>query len=176
MVKFIVQKEECSEESISNNSNQPSDDFSINIQISKRNIKNVKIGKFSFDEDTITRVSIVKLSSLGYKIKEIAKLLKISRMLAWKWAHWDKYKGKGNRKSKFTEDEKRYLCNKVDGKITGKEGISSRALKKDFFEKFNKNICHSTINTILNKNLSRPLRIVNTFYLSKAHEEKRLKF
>ena len=85
-------------------------------------------------------------------------------MLAWKWKNYNKFEGKGKRKSKFTEEEKQYLCNKVDGKITGKEGVSSRALRKDFFDKFNKSISHSTINTIINENLSRPLKVINTFF------------
>ena len=53
---------------------------------------------------------------------------------------------------------------------------SSRELIKEFFEEFNKTICKSTINTILNNNLSKPLKITNTFKLTNTHEEKRIKF
>ena len=49
-------------------------------------------------------------------------------------------------------------------------------MKKEFQENFNKNISHTTINNILNKNLSKPLKVVNTFLLNESHEEKRKKF
>ena len=38
---------------------------------------------------------------------------------------------------------------------------------------FNKSIFHSTVNSILNKGLSKPLRIINTFPLTDVHEVKR---
>ena len=97
-------------------------------------------------------------------------------MLAWKWANYEKYKGKGKRKSKFSLNEKKFLCDKADGKLTSKDGASSRNLQKEFYKKFQKQISHSTVNTILNEGLSKPLKIINTFSLSKTHEEKRLNF
>ena len=49
-------------------------------------------------------------------------------------------------------------------------------LPKEFYDNFNKSISHTTINNILNKELSKPLKIINTFNLTKIHEEKRIKF
>ena len=51
-----------------------------------------------------------------------------------------------------------------------------KGTKKEFFEEFNKTICKSTINTILDNNLSKPLKITNTFKLNNTHEKKRIKF
>lgn len=97
-------------------------------------------------------------------------------MLAWKWMNYSKFKGKRKRKSKFNDEEKEYLCEKVKGKIVGKEGSSSRRLTNEFVEKFNKNISHTTVNSILNQGLSKPLKVLNTFHLTKSHENKRVKF
>ena len=72
----------------------------------------------------------MKLKQLGYKIKEITKILKISRNLAWKWYYYEKHEGKGERKSKFSSEEKKFLCDKVERKITGNDGASSRLLTK----------------------------------------------
>ena len=146
------------------------DDFNINIK------GKFKIGKKSFDDMTLTRCAIVKLSILGYKIKKICEILKIKPSLAWKWSHFERFKGKGERKSKFSEEEKKFLCNHADGKISDLEGASSRKLKEIFSEQFNKKISHTTVNSILNLGLSKPLRIINTFLLTKEHEEKRINF
>ena len=135
-----------------------------------------KIGKHTLDEQTLTRASIVKLTLLNYPIKEITKLLKISRSLACKWAHYEKKESTGKRHSKFNEAERQYLLKKTQGKIIGIDEPSSRDLKKEFFEEFNKNISHTTINNILNTKLSKPLKITNTFKLTNTHEGKRFKF
>ena len=185
MVKFVLtkvkkdnsksfdSKEIDENNSVSNDENS----FSINIKINKKeNKKNIKIGKYIYDDNTMTRVAIVKLKNLGYKIKDITKILKISRMLAWKWYYYEKYEGKGTRKSKFSSDEKKFLCNKVEGKITGKDGASSRSLTKEFYDVFKKSISHTSVNNILNQGISKPLKVINTFNLTKLHEEKRQKF
>ena len=177
MVKFLVTKEKedlpkTEDELVSDEENT----LPIEIKIKKSSKQNIKVGKYLFDDETLTRASIVKLAKLGYKIKDITKILKISRMLAWKWFNFEKYKGKGTRKPKFNSDEKKFLCDKVEGKITGKDGASSRNLQKEFFQKYNKSISHTTVNTILNEGLSKPLKVINTFYLTQIHEEKRKKF
>ena len=146
------------------------EDFIIDIK------EKIKIGKHLFDESTVTRCAIVKLILLGYRIKEISDILKIRPSLAWKWSHFEKFKGKDSRKYKFTKEEKEFLCNQADGKVTGLERASSRELQNIFKEKYNKDISHSTVNSILNKGLSKPLKIVNTFVLTKEHELKRLDF
>ena len=86
MVKFVVKNTEIDENSGENvikfnNANS----ISIYIKIKKSYKKDIKIVKYLFDDETLTRASIVKLALLGYKIKEITKLLKINRRLALKW-------------------------------------------------------------------------------------------
>ena len=136
----------------------------------------VAVYKTIFDEDLLTRAAIVKLSKLKYTVWEITKILNISRKLAWKWANYTNFEGKGHRRSKFNDEEKKFLCEKAIGKITGKDGVSSRNLKKEFYEKFNKKISHSSINNILNEGLTQPLRVRNVFSLTELHKEKRKKF
>ena len=95
--------------------------------------------------------AIVKLTLLKYPIKEITKILKVSRMLAWKWAHFENYEATGKRKTKLDYNEQQFLLKKTEGKIVGIDAPSSRELKKEFFEEYNKNISHTTINNFLNK-------------------------
>ena len=151
-------------------------DISINITIPQNQPEKIKVGKNYYDNHTLTRLAIVKLSQLGYNCMRICSILKSPRMLTWKWMNYTKFEAKGTRRSKFNDEEKEFLCNKVKGKIVGKEASSSRRLATDFYEKYNKTISHSTINNILNDGLSKPLKVVNTFKLTKTHEDKRLKF
>ena len=144
MVKFKTSKEIVVENSSDDSINE---NISINIKIKEK----IKIGKTIFDEDLLTRAAIVKLSKLKYTVWEITKILNISRKLAWKWANYTNFEGKGHRRSKFNDEEKKFLCEKAIGKITGKDGVSSRNLKKEFYKKFNKKISHSSINNILNE-------------------------
>ena len=130
MVKFITSSKINVELKKNNDSKEIDDSISIDIKIKRQPIK---IGKYSFDENTITRVSIVKLKQLGYTITQIAKILKISKMYAWKWSNYDRFQGKGFRKSKFSQEEKEYLCNTANGKITGKDEVSLKAITKNIF-------------------------------------------
>ena len=175
MVKFKIEKENDLIES-EKNSNESDLDISININIKPSKPDKIKIWKKYYDEQTLTRLAIVKLSKLGNNCVRISKILKTSRMLTWKWMNYKKFEGKGYRLSKFSDEQKEYLCNKVKVKIVGKDGSSSRRLTKDFFEKYNTKISHSTVNNILNIGLTKPLKVINTFHLTKLHEDKRLKF
>ena len=73
MVKFLIKKFDIDEvkdnnDNISDMENiQPSEEnsISIDIKIKKSSNKNIKIGKYLFDEETLTRASKVKLSKLG---------------------------------------------------------------------------------------------------------------
>ena len=143
MEKFLISKEEskdCSHDDLDKDENDSNSDDSLPVEITiKKTInKNIRIGKYSFDEETLTRASIVKLAKLGYKIKQISKILRINRNIAWKWYNFERCKGKGTRKPKFTTEEKKFLCEKVEGKVIGKDEASSRALQKEFYEKFKK--------------------------------------
>ena len=178
LTKIIIRKKKKKnrESNLELSDSESDNDFSINIKIKNKQTKDIKIGKYLFDEDTLTRVSIVKLSRLGYSINQISNILNVSRMLAWKWSNFEKFKGKGFRNKKFTDEERQFLCEKANGKTTIKDGASTRNLKKEFYSKFKKSISHTTIGNILNTGLTKPLRIVNTFLLTDLHKEKRKKF
>ena len=175
MVKFKIEEDKAPIKS-DEEFNDSDLDISIKINIKPGKSEKIKIGKKYYDEQTLTRLAIVKLSKLNYSCLKICKILHTSRMLTWKWMNYKKFEGKGCRVSKFNDEQKEYLCNKVKGKIVGKDGSSSRRLTKDFFEKYHKKISHSTVNNILNNGLTKPLKVINTFHLTKLHEEKRLKF
>ena len=115
----------------------------------------------------------MNFSKLGYTIKQINKILRISRNLAWKWYNFDKYKGKWNSQTKILK-KKKFLFEQVERKIRGKDGASFRVLQKEFYEKIKK-ISHTTIKTMLNESLSKPFKVINTFNLTRLHEEKRIK-
>ena len=181
MAKFIVQHEDKINENVLNFDNNltisESENDGIAVAIKAPKTKRLfKIGKFTLDEECITRAAIVKLKLLNYPIKKIRRILDVSRMLAWKWSHFENFEASGKRKKKLNEDEKQFLLKKTEGKIIGIDAPSSRELKKEFFEEYNKNVSHITINNILNQNLSKPLKIINTFFLTDSHEEKRKKF
>ena len=127
MVKFKIEKENDLIES-EKNSNESDLDISININIKPSKPDKIKIWKKYYDEQTLTRLAIVKLSKLGNNCMRICKILKTSRMLTWKWMNYKKFEGKGYRLSKFSDEQKEYLCNKVKVKIVGKDGSSSRRL------------------------------------------------
>ena len=92
MAKFIVKHED--EDKIDENchnldynltiSEIENDDLAIAIKIHKKK-RLFKIGKFTLDEECITRAEIVKLKLLNYPIKKIRRILDVSRLLAWKW-------------------------------------------------------------------------------------------
>jgi len=181
MAKFIVQHEDKINENVLNFDNNltisESENDGIAVAIKAPKTKRLfKIGKFTLDEECITRAAIVKLKLLNYPIKKIRRILDVSRMLAWKWSHFENFEASWKRKKKLNEDEKQFLLKKTEGKIIGIDAPSSRELKKEFFEEYNKNVSHITINNILNQNLSKPLKIINTFFLTDSHEEKRKKF
>ena len=117
MVKFSISKEEpkeCSKVYSDKDENESNleDSLPIKITIRKTINKNVRIGKYSFDEETLTRALNVRLANLRHTVNQISKILRISRNLAWKWYNFDKFKGKGTRKPKFSEEEKKFLRDK----------------------------------------------------------------
>ena len=62
---------------------------SISMKESKE-IKRTKIGNKEYDEDTMNRITIVRLTHVGMKPEEIKKILNVSRSLLWKWVHYDR--------------------------------------------------------------------------------------
>ena len=69
----MEQKKESSEEDME----------SISMKESKE-IKRTKIGNKEYDEDTMNRITIVRLTQVGMKPEEIKKILNVSRSLLWK--------------------------------------------------------------------------------------------
>ena len=95
MFKVIKQNKEKSKEKTKKDIKQDNneieeclDDFTI------KNTEKIKIGNKYFDEQTLTRCAIVKLSILNYKIRQICKILRIKSSLAWKWSHNENFYGK----------------------------------------------------------------------------------
>ena len=70
MVKFKIEKENDLIEK-ENNSSESDLDISININIKPSRPDKIKIGKKYYDEETKTRLAIVKLSKLGYNCMKI---------------------------------------------------------------------------------------------------------
>ena len=67
MAKFLISKEErkdCSHDDLDKDENGSNSDDSLPVEITiKKSItKNIRIGKYSFDEETLTRAAIVKLA------------------------------------------------------------------------------------------------------------------
>ena len=87
MVKFKTMDYSKQKKSDSND-----DSIDINIKVPKND--KIKIGKYNYDHNTITRLAIVKLSQLGYNLSKICKILKVS-----KWMNYRNFEGKGFRKS-----------------------------------------------------------------------------
>ena len=78
MAKFIVHKMFNNNEINEEQNNELSileEEDNEQIIINNKVKRFFKIGKHTLDEQTLTRASIVKLTLLNYKIKEITKLL-----------------------------------------------------------------------------------------------------
>ena len=51
--------------------------------------KKTRIGNKIYDEDTLNRITIVRLTQLGVKPTEINRMLKVSKSLLYKWVNND---------------------------------------------------------------------------------------
>ena len=85
------------------------------------------------------------------------------------------------RKSKLKPRHIQFIKKMADGKYTGIDQASSRMIAYKLQRKFNRNlkkmaftVCHSTVNKILNKVLSRPRKAKTTFKLTKENKDKRI--
>ena len=90
MVKFKIEEDKAPIKS-DEEFNDSDLDISIKINIKPSKSEKIKIGKKYYDEQTLTRIAIVKLSKLGYNCKRICKILKTSRMFTWKWMNYKKF-------------------------------------------------------------------------------------
>ena len=118
----MEQKKESSEEDME----------SISMKESKE-IKRTKIGNKEYDEDTMNRITIVRLTQVGMKPEEIKKILNVSRSLLWKWVHYDqRVPKKMGRPKKFNEEQLDFIYKNAEGKLTISNRASSSNIEKIF--------------------------------------------
>ena len=87
-----------------------------------------------------------------------------------------KWNTKKGRPEKFTEEEKNFIYNTSEGKLTVVNKISSRNISSQFSNKFNKTISKSTINNLLLEKFGKPYRGINSILLTEDHIAQRLLF
>ena len=80
------------------------------------------------------------------------------------------------RPSKFTNEQKEYICNSSEGKLTIINKVSTRNLASDFEKVFKKSISKSTISNILYEKFGRPYKGINSVLLTEDHIAQRLDF
>ena len=142
-----------------------------------KNANLTRIGSQFYDKDTLNRITIVRLTQIGLSQMEIRRILNVSKSLVSKWANYDKreHKKKG-RPEKFNEEEKNFIYQTSEGKLTVINKTSSRNISSQFFNKFNKTISKSTINNLLLERFGKPYRGVNSILLTEDHMAQRLLF
>ena len=80
------------------------------------------------------------------------------------------------RPQKFTKEQKEYLFNKSEGKLTVLNKVSTRNLALDFEKEFQTKISKSTVNNILYEKYGKPYKGVNSILLTEDHIKQRLAF
>jgi transposase len=117
-------------------------------------------------------------------IRNIAAKFKVSPKTVMKWKKRDFVAdAKKTRTPKLKSKHIEYIRKLADGKYTGIDQASSRMIASSLERKFNKNlkkitfsICHSTVNKVLNKILSKPRKSKQTFKLSGKNKDSRINF
>ena len=142
-----------------------------------KNANLTRIGSQFYDKDTLNRITIVQITQIGLPQIEIRIFLKVSKALISKWANYDKreHKKKG-RPEKFNEEEKNFIYQTSEGKLTVINKTSSRNISSQFFNKFDKTISKSTINNLLLERFGKHYRGVNFILLTEDHMAQRLLF
>ena len=142
-----------------------------------KNANLTRIGSQFYDKDTLNRITIVQLTQIGLSQMEIRRILNVTKSLVSKWANYDKreHKKKG-RPEKFNEEEKNFIYQTSEGRLTVINKTSSRNISSQFFNKFNKTISKSTINNLLLERFGKPYRGVNSILLTEDHMAQRLLF
>jgi len=136
-----------------------------------------RIGNKFYDEDTMNRITIVRLTQVGIEPSKIRKMLKISRSLLSKWVNYAKRPMKKmGRPPKFNTEHKNFLYESAEGKLTIINKVSSRNLAVKFEEEFGKKISYSYVNKLLFNKFGRPYRGINTVLLKEDHIKQRLDF
>ena len=141
------------------------------------NKKYTRIGNKLYDIETLNRITIVRLTQVKVPPKKIRALLDVSRALVSKWANYKKREPKKmGRPPKFTKEQKEYLINKSEGKLTVLNKVSTRNLAIDFEKEFNTSISKSTVNNILYEKFGKPYKGVNSILLTEDHLKQILAF
>ena len=135
------------------------------------------IGNKTYDENTLNRITIVRLTQLGYSHAEIRKILRVKKSLVSKWMNYEKrIPKKMGRPKKFSEEQKNFIYGESEGKLTILNKSSSRNISRKFKEKFNQSISKSSVNNILFEKFGRPYRGINSILLTEEHIIQRLNF
>lgn len=115
---------------------------------------------------------------LGWSLRKIERTLSFSRTSIRIWINRPDLQPKKRvkKKLKVTQEIKDFCCELAKNKWTGKDGASCRKITTVVNKEFNTNLHYTTINSILRKSLSRPIKCKNTFLLNEKQKEKRLLF
>ena len=136
-----------------------------------------RIGNKLYDEHTLNRITIVRLTQLGIPPSIIKNMLKISGALLYKWTNYDKRKPKKmGRPLKFDKEQLDFIYKTSEGKLTIENKVSSRDIAAKFYKKFNKKISYSYICKLLLNKFGRPYRGLNSVLLTQDHISQRLLF
>ena len=80
------------------------------------------------------------------------------------------------RPPKFTKEQKEYLFNKSEGKLTVLNKVSTRNLALGFKKAFQTSISKSTVNNILYEKFGKSYKGVNSILLTEDHNKQRFSF
>ena len=139
--------------------------------------KFTRIGNKLYDEHTLNRITIVRLTQIGIPPSLIKKMLNISGALLYKWKNYDKRTPKKmGRPLKFEQEEIDFIYNESEGKLTIENKASSRDIAAKFYKKFNKKISHSYVCKLLLNKFGRPYRGLNSVLLTDDHVSQRMLF
>ena len=154
----------------------PSDGFDQS-QYSENAPKLTRIGNKLYDEHTLNRITIVRLTQIGIPPSLIKRMLNISGALLYKWKNYDKRTPKKmGRPLKFDQEQIDFIYNESEGKLTIENKASSRDIAAKFYKKFNKKISHSYICKLLLNKYGRPYRGLNSVLLTDDHVSQRILF
>jgi transposase len=107
---------------------------------------------------------------------EIAKTLKVSHQLVYKWKN-KQVEPRKPRKPKLTKKYLKLMREWAEGKSTGVDMASSRKITRKLNFKFkNLSVSHMTVNRTLNKILTKPRKLRKVFYLNDDHLQQRKDF
>jgi transposase len=133
------------------------------------------------NNNKIKALTIRELLKNGMKPKEVAQKLNTSLQLVYKWRKRDPLEPRKQRKGKLKRNHIKMLKKLGADKYTGINHASSRMIAYKLNRLFGRgrktfNVSHSTVNTYLNRCLSKPRKVRKVFYLSEEQRKRRLEF